>query len=155
MDKNLKNLGVFSFIVIVLDQLSKVVVSSKIALFGTVPIVKGFWNITNVHNTGAAFSILEGSKLLFIAIGIIAIGLIIWYFITIDEKTEYDVMVTSMLIGGIIGNMIDRIVHGYVIDFLSFRIFGYDFPVFNLADTFIVLAIILIFARIIKEDLWS
>ena len=76
MDKDIKNLAVFSFIFLVLDQLSKIVVSSKIALFGTVPIVKGFWNITNVHNTGAAFSILEGSKLLFIAIGIIAIGLI-------------------------------------------------------------------------------
>ena len=155
MDKDIKNVAVFSFIFIVLDQLSKIVVSSKIALYGSVPIVKGFWNFTNVHNTGAAFSILEGSKLLFVAIGILAIGLIIWYFTTIDEKTEYDVMVTSLLIGGIIGNMIDRIIHGYVIDFLSFNIFGYNFPVFNLADTFIVVAIILLFARMIKESLWS
>ena len=51
--------------------------------------------------------------------------------------------------------MIDRIIHGYVIDFLSFNIFGYNFPVFNLADSFIVIAIILLIARVIKEDLWN
>ena len=155
MDKDLKNLAVFSFIFIILDQLAKIVVSSKIALEGSIPIVKGFWSFTNVHNKGAAFSILEGSKLLFISVGIIAIVLIVLYYNSIEDRTEYDVMIHSMLIGGIIGNMIDRIIHGYVIDFLSFNIFGYNFPVFNLADTFIVLAIILLFARIIKEDVWS
>lgn len=155
MDKDIKNVAVFSFIFIVLDQLSKIVISSKVALTTSFPIVKGFWYITNVHNTGAAFSILEGSKMLFIVVGIFAIGLIIWYFTTIDEKTEYDVMIISLLIGGIIGNLVDRIIHGYVIDFLSFNIFGYNFPVFNLADTFIVVAIVLLFARMIKESLWS
>ena len=155
MDKDLKKLAVFSFIFIILDQLAKIVVSSKIALESSIPIVKGFWSFTNVHNKGAAFSILEGSKLLFISVGIIAIVLIVLYYNSIEDRTEYDVMIHSMLIGGIIGNMIDRIIHGYVIDFLSFNIFGYNFPVFNLADTFIVLAIILLFARIIKEDVWS
>lgn len=155
MDRDLKNVAVFSFIVVILDQLSKIVISSKVALNSSFPIVKGFWYITNVHNTGAAFSILEGSKLLFISIGIIAIILIALYYKSIEEKIDYDVMVTSALIGGIIGNMIDRIVHGYVIDFLSFNIFGYNFPVFNLADTFIVLAILLLIFRTIKEDVWS
>ena len=108
-----------------------------------------------MHNTGAAFSILEGSKLLFIAVGIIAIVLIALYYKNIEDKIEYDVLVHSLLIGGIIGNMIDRIIHGYVIDFLSFNIFGYNFPVFNLADSFIVVAIILLIARVIKEDLWN
>ena len=77
------------------------------------------------------------------------------YYNSIEDRTEYDVMIHSMLIGGIIGNMIDRIIHGYVIDFLSFNIFGYNFPVFNLADTFIVLSIILLIARVIKEDVWN
>ena len=155
MDKDLKGLGVFSFIVILVDQLSKIVISSKVALGSSFPIVKGFWYITNVHNTGAAFSILEGNKLLFIAVGIIAIVLIALYYKNIENKIEYDVVVHSLLIGGIIGNMIDRIIHGYVIDFLSFNIFGYNFPVFNLADSFIVIAIILLIARVIKEDLWN
>lgn len=155
MDKDLKGLGVFSFIVILVDQLSKIVISSKVALGSSFPIVKGFWYITNVHNTGAAFSILEGNKLLFIAVGIIAITLIILYYNSIQDKIEYDVIVHSLLIGGIIGNMLDRIIHGYVIDFLSFNIFGYNFPVFNLADSFIVIAIILLIARVIKEDLWN
>ena len=155
MDKDFKNLFIFSFIFIVLDQLSKIVISSKVLLNSTLPIVKGFLYITNVHNTGAAFSILEGNKLLFIAVGIIAIVLIALYYKNIEDKIEYDVLVHSLLIGGIIGNMIDRIIHGYVIDFLSFNIFGYNFPVFNLADSFIVIAIILLIARVIKEDLWN
>ena len=155
MDKDLKGLGVFSFIAIIVDQLAKIIISSKVTLGSSFPIVKGFWYITNVHNTGAAFSILEGSKLLFIAIGIIAVVLIALYYKNIEDKIEYDVVVHSLLIGGIIGNMLDRIIHGYVIDFLSFNIFGYNFPVFNLADSFIVIAIILLIARVIKEDVWS
>lgn len=155
MNKDLKDLAIFSFMAIIVDQLSKIIISSKVALGSSFPIVKGFWYITNVHNTGAAFSILEGSKLLFIAVGIIAIVLIALYYKNIEDKIEYDVLVHSLLIGGIIGNMIDRIIHGYVIDFLSFNIFGYNFPVFNLADSFIVVAIILLIARVIKEDLWN
>ena len=155
VDKNLKDLAVFSIIAVVIDQLIKIVISSKVALDSSFPIVKGFWYITNVHNTGAAFSILEGSRLLFIAVGIIAIVLVALYYKSIEDKTDYDVVVFSLLIGGIIGNMIDRIIHGYVIDYLSFNIFGYNFPVFNLADTFIVIAIVLFVFRIIKEDVWS
>ena len=98
---------------------------------------------------------MEGSRLLFIAVGIIAIVLVALYYKSIEDKTDYDVVVFSLLIGGIIGNMIDRIIHGYVIDYLSFNIFGYNFPVFNLADTFIVIAIVLFVFRIIKEDVWS
>ena len=144
MDKDLKGLGVFSFIVILVDQLAKIVISSKVTLGSSFPIVKGFWYITNVHNTGAAFSILEGNKLLFIAIGIIAVVLIALYYKNIEDKIEYDVVVFSLLIGGIIGNMIDRIIHGYVIDYLSFNIFGYNFPVFNLADILITLSVVFI-----------
>ena len=155
MDENYKNLAIFSFIFIILDQLSKIIISSKVALESSFPIVKGFWYITNVHNIGAAFSILEGSRLLLILIGIIATVLIVLYFRSIDEKKGYDIITFSLLIGGIIGNLIDRIIHGYVIDFLSFNIFGYNFPVFNLADTFIVISIILLIARVIKEDIWN
>ena len=155
VDKDLKGLTIFSFIAVVIDQLAKIIISSKVALDSSFPIVKGFWYITNVHNTGAAFSILEGSRLLFISVGIIAIVLIGLYYRSLENKIDYDVVTFSLLIGGIIGNMIDRIIHGYVIDFLSFNIFGYNFPVFNLADTFIVVAIILLIFRIIKEDVWS
>ena len=109
VDKDLKGLAVFSIIAIVIDQLSKIVISSKVALDSSFPIVKGFWYITNVHNTGAAFSILQGSRLLFIAVGIIAIVLIALYYKSIENKIDYDVVAFSLLIGGIVGNMIDRI----------------------------------------------
>ena len=139
----------------VIDQLAKIIVSSKIPLGDSLTITKDFWYITNLHNTGAAFGLFEGSTTLFIVVGFIAILLIGLYFYSIEEKIEYDVVLHGFLIGGILGNIIDRIVHGYVIDFLDFRVFGYNFPVFNLADAFIVLAIILLIFRIVKEDVWG
>ena len=88
---------------------------------------------------------LNSSNLvLFIVIGIIAIYLIWRFFIKDKQLNNYYIVIYSMLIAGIIGNMIDRILYGYVIDYLSFNIFGYSFPIFNLADTFIVVSIIML-----------
>ena len=113
-------------------------------VYDSISIIPSFFSITYVRNTGAAFSIMENSRVLFIVIGMIALYLI-WRFLIKDkELNKYYVFSYSMLIGGIIGNMIDRIIYGYVIDYLSFNIFGYSAPIFNLADTFIVVSIIML-----------
>ena len=117
-------------------------------------IIKDFFSLTLVHNTGAAFSILDGSRSLLILIGVAAlIGLIL--YIRKQVIDDIDIFVYSLLIGGIVGNLIDRIVHGYVIDYLSFNFGKYYFPVFNFADMCIVVAILIIIIRMIKEDLWK
>ena len=113
-------------------------------IYDTIKIIPNFFNIMYVRNTGAAFSIMENSRVLFIVIGIIAIYLIWRFFIKDKQLNNYYIVIYSMLIAGIIGNMIDRILYGYVIDYLSFNIFGYSFPIFNLADTFIVVSIIML-----------
>ena len=140
----MKRLGILSFILIIIDVIIKVIVDKCMNIYDTIKIIPNFFNIMYVRNTGAAFSIMENSRVLFIVIGIVAIYLIWRFFIKDKQLNNYYIVIYSMLIAGIIGNMIDRILYGYVIDYLSFNIFGYSFPVFNLADTFIVVSIIIL-----------
>ena len=140
----MKRLDILSFILIIIDVIIKVIVDKCMNIYDTIKIIPNFFNIMYVRNTGAAFSIMENSRVLFIVIGIVAIYLIWRFFIKDKQLNNYYIVIYSMLIAGIIGNMIDRILYGYVIDYLSFNIFGYSFPVFNLADTFIVVSIIML-----------
>lgn len=140
----MKKIGIISLVFIIIDFIVKIIINNNMNVYDSISIIPSFFSITYVRNIGAAFSIMENSRILFIAIGIAAIYLI-WRFLIKDkELNKYYVFSYSMLMGGIIGNMIDRIIYGYVIDYLSFNIFGYSFPIFNLADTFIVVSIIML-----------
>ena len=148
----MKKICLFSLIFIIVDVVIKIIVSRYITLYDSIVLIPNFFAITYVRNTGAAFSVLENNRILFIVIGLVALYLIYRYLIRDKSLNKLSIISYSMLLGGIIGNMIDRIVYGYVIDYLSFNIFGYNFPVFNLADTFIVVSVILI---IINEGVVS
>lgn len=143
---------IISLILTFLDQIIKAIVSSKIILTENIEIIPNFFSITHVHNYGAAWSILSNKGFLLILVAVIA--LIVIYFFLIKNKTlkKIDIVLISMLIAGIIGNMIDRIRFGYVIDYLDFYIFGYDYPVFNLADILIVISIIILMIKTLKEE---
>lgn len=141
----MKKILIFSLIFIIIDVVVKVVVSNCIGLYDTIKVIPGFFNLTYVRNTGAAFSIMENNRMLFIIIGLVAIFLIYKFLIKDKYLNKLSIISYSMLLGGIMGNMIDRILYGYVIDYLSFNIFGFNAPIFNLADTFIVVSVILIF----------
>ena len=122
-----------------------------IDLHESIKVIKNFFYLTYTRNTGAAFSILEDGRILCLVVTVIAL-----LFINKYMNKEYikgiDNIIYGMIIGGILGNLLDRIVYGYVIDFLDFKIFGYNYPVFNLADTFIVVgAILLIITGIYKD----
>ena len=140
----MKRIGIISLIFILVDFIVKIIVNSNMNVYDSIIIIPNFFSITYVRNIGAAFSIMENSRILFIIIGFIALILIYKYLIMNKVLNKYLMISYSMLIGGIIGNMIDRIIYGYVIDYLSFNLFGYNFPIFNLADTFIVVSIIML-----------
>ena len=100
--------------------------------------------LTDVHNEGAAFSIMYGLRYILIAISIAFLVLIIYYMY---KKKKYNIEF-ALIIGGLLGNLIDRIVFGYVIDYIGVIIFKYYFPIFNIADALIVIgAIILLFRK--------
>lgn len=140
----MKKILPISFLIILVDQLVKIIVINNLALQQSIIVIYNFLNLTYVRNTGAAWSILSGNVSLLIVISIIALGLLYHYLIKDKNLNKVDIVSYGMLIGGIVGNLIDRIIHGYVIDYLDFKIFNYNFPIFNIADTFIVISIVII-----------
>ncbi len=140
---------------VIIDQFIKAVVSCNMHLYDTFTLIKGFLDINLVHNTGAAFSFLQGGRVLFIVIALIVILLISMYINSNSDVDKKKTLIYSLLLGGIVGNLIDRIIHGYVIDYISFTIINYKFPVFNFADICIVIAVIIALIFTVKEDLWN
>lgn len=126
---------------VILDQIVKYLIISKCTLYKKNPVIDGFFNITYVQNRGAAWGILNNNIILLVVITVLALGLICSFIFKESNIKKLDIVLYGMLLGGIIGNFIDRIFRGYVIDFLDFIIFGYDFPVFNIADMLIVISV--------------
>lgn len=147
-----KKIYFISLFCLMLDQIVKIVVISKINLNQSIDIIKNFFSITYVRNYGAAWSILQGNTFFLISVAILSILIIYNFFIKNNLLKSIEVIMYGMLIGGILGNLIDRIIYNYVIDFLDFNIFGYKFPVFNIADIFIVLSAGLMILMIVMED---
>lgn len=145
-----KKIWVYTFIIVLIDQISKIIVDNF--LNAEITIIPNFFTITEVKNTGGAWGMFGGNSLILACISLIVIiGLI--RIINSDKKiTKVDLLSYSFILGGIIGNFIDRLVRSFVIDFLSFKIFKYDFPVFNIADIFIVIGVFLFIIITLKED---
>lgn len=133
-----------SIILLLIDQISKLLVVKLIDINSGMELIKNFFYLTYTHNTGAAFSILTGKRIFLILIAVVILIVIFNYLRKNKIESKIEKIAFSLIIGGSIGNLLDRIVRGYVIDFLDFKIFGYNFPIFNLADTFIVIGVILL-----------
>ena len=133
----------------IVDQLIKMGVSS---LSNNIEVIKDFFNITYAENTGAAFSILNNSRFFLILMGFGAVIMVMFFFIKNKKQTKLSIASYGILLGGIVGNLFDRIKYGYVIDYLDFRIFGYNFPIFNLADIAIVIGCFLLIIMFMMED---
>ena len=130
---------ILSILITILDQIIKFIIDKKV-LF--IEILPKLFNIHKVYNYGVAFSFLENKRYL-----ILLFSLILIYFLfnlrkDLPKTKKYDILF-GVILGGIIGNLIDRVFRGYVIDYLETFIFGISFPIFNLADICITLGIIL------------
>jgi signal peptidase II len=142
-----------ALLVVVLDQLSKTLILGAFQL-GDSRTITTWFNLVRVHNTGAAFSFLAGAagwqRWFFVALGTLASGFIVWMLKKHPEQKLFCFAVT-MIMGGAIGNVVDRLIHGYVVDFIQVHYGGWYFPSFNLADSAITLgAICLILDEILR-----
>ena len=126
-------------VLLLIDRISKLLVNGI-----NVKIIDKFLYFHYAENTGIAFSMFRDNNLLIILLTIFIIGCIIFYVIRNKPKKKIHIIGYSLLLAGAIGNFLDRIIYGYVIDFIDVYIFGYDYPIFNLADSFIVVGIILL-----------
>lgn len=139
----MKKIGIISLIVIIIDRILKVLVTNNFVLNVRNKIIDGFFYITNCHNEGAAFSLFSGNVLFLIFITLIVLFLI-YRTINKENVNKIGILAYGLLLGGILGNLYDRIFYGYVIDYLDFVIFKFNFAIFNLADTAIVIGAILL-----------
>lgn len=155
MKRDTKEIYIFAAIFFVVDQIIKIFLSSRMIVNQSFVLIKNLLSITLVHNTGAAFSILTGNRFLLIFIALLVLGGLILYIKNQDIIDYIDVFTYALLIGGTLGNLFDRIIHGYVIDYLSLSFGEYYFPIFNFADICIVGAVIIILIKMIKESLWK
>jgi signal peptidase II len=132
------------------DQLTKFVFNNNLVLNSPYPVIKGFFYLTLVHNRGAAFGILKNQLLLFILSSIFAIILI--YFNLKKSRNKKKLSSSDLALGlilsGAIGNLIDRLFLGYVVDFLDFRVW----PVFNVADSAITVGAVLLGWSLLKDS---
>lgn len=143
----------FVIIFIAIDQISKYFVVTKMTLGESITVINNFFFITSHRNKGAAWGILQDSRLFFILVTILfLIAVFIYIFKTRQNLNKFDCAVFSLIIGGAIGNFIDRLKSGEVVDFLDFNIIGYNFPIFNFADTFICIGALLLAIKIYRED---
>lgn len=147
----IKKMLPISVVCILIDQVLKIIIDSRMILNTSEEIISGFFNISYVQNYGAAWSMLNGNRVFLILVAIFSLGLFYTYFIKNKELTNLEMISYGILVGGIMGNLLDRIIYGYVIDYLDFRIFTYDFPVFNFADICIVISVGLIIIKMFIE----
>ena len=135
-----KYITVFStaFFIVLIDQLAKFLIKINFQLNESIPIIKNIFHLTYINNFGAGFGILQQQKWILIFISIMVIGIVFYYLDRIKEKEILLQVLVGFILGGTIGNLIDRLYYGYVIDFLDFRIW----PIFNFADAFVTVGVI-------------
>ena len=138
-------------VLVAADQFSKYIVVENIAENSNIVLIKDFFNLTYVKNYGAGFSILQNQKIFLVVIAIIAIVVVTYLLIKSSNSEVLNRICYLLIIGGTLGNLFDRIRFSYVIDFLDFYIFGYDFPVFNIADSFLTIGCFLLIVSILLE----
>lgn len=138
-----------------LDQLTKWVVDTTMPLYRSIPVIDGFFNLTYIRNTGAAFGIFAGSASAFrvpflMIFSLLAIGFIVAMLRRLPERETGLIIALTFILGGAIGNLIDRFAYGEVIDFLDFYWGSYHWPAFNIADSFITIGVAITVFYLIK-----
>ncbi|HUM33651.1 MAG: signal peptidase II [Candidatus Saccharicenans sp.] len=139
-----------------LDQLSKYLVARYLSLYQVVTVIPGFFNLTRVHNRGAIFGFLSNSQFPLARIllnfgALVALGIVGYYFFKTPAEMILSRLSLSLIVSGAIGNIIDRLFRGYVIDFLDFYAGHFHWPFFNVADSCITVGVILLLFDLLRS----
>lgn len=149
----IKKISVLTVILVIVDQIVKFLVSTYLNYIDVIPKIL---YLSLEKNYGVAFSMLWNNRLLILIISLLLILFLIYLlnkdYLSKGKNNKLLNVTYGLLFGGILGNLIDRIVRGYVIDYIGVYIFNYKFPVFNLADSFITIGVILMIISTFKEE---
>lgn len=150
-----RSLSIIALVVLILDQATKLYVDGHFRLHETVPVIRGFFNLTYVRNKGAAFGILADNAIripFFITVSIVAMLGILWYLRRLRADQKWAVFSLSLIFSGAFGNLIDRLRLGEVIDFIDVFWQSHHWPAFNVADSAITIGVTLLFIEMWCED---
>ena len=146
----LKKWLMLSLLTVILDQASKLAIDHSMQLYQSISLVP-FFNLTYVHNTGAAFSFLSDAggwqRWFFAALAVIMSAILVRWLAKLEQHETLLAIALSLILGGAIGNLLDRVIYGYVIDFLDVFYGNAHFPAFNVADSAISVGAFLMFAE--------
>ena len=135
---------VIAVVMIVIDQWTKYLVIENMTIGESIPVIENIFYLTSHRNPGAAWGILQGQMWFFYIITLIVVGIIIYYIEHYAKTNRLLGISLGLVLGGAIGNLIDRVRFQEVVDFVDVYIFSYDFPIFNVADSSLVVGVILI-----------
>ncbi len=146
MSAKTKLVGGWLVFILIADQLTKFIVDRTMPLHHSIPVIDNLFSLTYIRNTGAAFGFLAGSAAAFrlpflIVFSLVAIGFVVAMLRRLPEQETGLITALAFILGGAIGNLIDRFAYGEVIDFLDFYWSGYHWPAFNVADSFITMGV--------------
>lgn len=147
-----KRIVLIAFICLMIDQITKFLITSNFDVGTGKTIIPSFFSIAYIRNTGAAWGLFSNGTIFLAILSIFFLIFAIKYIIELNDVTILSMYAYGLLLGGIVGNLIDRLVRKFVVDFLSFNIISYNFPVFNIADCFIVISIVLLIIETFIKD---
>ena len=140
--------------IVVLDQATKAIVKAKLPLHESVTVIPGFFDLTHVRNTGAAFGMLDNTHFaykpaLMVIVALVALGAVASYALTLPATQRIARFGLALILGGAVGNLIDRAVMGYVVDFVDVYWRGVHFWAFNVADSAITVGVVLMLLDVV------
>lgn len=148
-------IGVSLFVtlaILILDQVTKAYIAKTMAVGDSYTVIPNFLNITSHRNTGAAWGILSGKMGFFFLVTVVVLALLVFFYIKEAKGNYWMQIAISLLFAGALGNFIDRLLHGEVVDFVDTNIFGYDFPIFNVADSSLTVGVILVLIILLFDN---
>lgn len=140
-----------------LDQLTKWLIVRSIPLYGSVPVVPGFFNLTRIHNKGAIFGFFSRSATpltqgILAGVALAALALVVLYFLRTPASESLMRISLALILAGAIGNQVDRLARGYVVDFLDLYVNHWHWPFFNVADSCITIGAALLLVRLFRRQ---
>ncbi len=149
-----RRLGWIAGSVVIADQVTKGIILDRLALYQTIPVVPGFFNITHIQNPGGAFGFLAQQSpmiraFIFLLMSFLAVCLIFWFYRKTPSTHRFLAAGFALILGGAIGNLIDRLRFGSVVDFLDFYVGAWHWPAFNVADSAITTGIAIFLLHVV------
>ncbi|WP_145473112.1 signal peptidase II [Staphylococcus hominis] len=142
---------IVAIVILIIDQLTKKIITATMNIGDSYEVIPHFLNITSHRNNGAAWGILSGEMGFFYIITLIILAVLIIFYIKETKYNAFMQVAISLLFAGALGNFIDRLFNGEVVDFIDTNIFGYDFPIFNIADSSLTIGVIFVIIALVKD----